>query len=139
MSDTEDGDQGGGGGGGSRLGNWSSLIGIVTAIVGNILIALALNVQRYAHIQLHRRRAEARWRAKEALKRVQDLPRTSYGTAESPVVPDARVDEHEDGTAEETHPLAQSFHSTDTTWTENESADSKVTSTYLKSPAWWAG
>ena len=38
--------------------NWSSFIGIVTAIVGNILIALALNVQRYAHIRLHRQRRE---------------------------------------------------------------------------------
>ena len=135
MSDTEDGRKGGG----SRLGNWSSLIGIVTAIVGNILIALALNVQRYAHIQLHRRRAEVRWRAREALKRAQEQhPRTSYGTTETPST-DRLVDEHEDGTAEETHPLSQSFHSSDTTWTENEGADPKVTSTYLKSPAWWAG
>ena len=30
---------------------WSSIIGIVTAIVGNILISIALNTQRYAHIR----------------------------------------------------------------------------------------
>ena len=34
--------------------NWSSLIGIVTAIVGNVLISFALNMQRYAHIRLDR-------------------------------------------------------------------------------------
>lgn len=34
--------------------NWSSLIGIVTAIVGNVLISFALNTQRYAHIRLNR-------------------------------------------------------------------------------------
>ena len=33
-------------------GDWSSLIGIVTAIVGNVLISFALNTQRYAHLRL---------------------------------------------------------------------------------------
>ena len=33
---------------------WSSLIGIVTALVGNVLISLALNIQRYAHIRINR-------------------------------------------------------------------------------------
>lgn len=37
---------------GSTLREWSSLIGIVTAIVGNLLISFALNIQRYAHIRL---------------------------------------------------------------------------------------
>jgi drug/metabolite transporter (DMT)-like permease len=32
--------------------DWSSLIGIVTAIVGNVLISFALNTQRYAHLRL---------------------------------------------------------------------------------------
>ncbi|KAK7751325.1 hypothetical protein SLS62_006731 [Diatrype stigma] len=129
--------------GGSRLGNWSPLIGIVTAIVGNVLIALALNVQRYAHIQLHRRRNEARARAREALERARNTnttSRASYGTAERPSVSmDAQEDDHDDGTAQESHPLAQSFQSSDTAWTENDSDDSKVTSTYLKSPSWWLG
>lgn len=30
---------------------WSSIIGIVTAIVGNVLISIALNTQRYAHVR----------------------------------------------------------------------------------------
>lgn len=49
-----------------ELQNWSSLIGIITAIVGNVLIALALNVQRYAHLRLHRERAARRERARAA-------------------------------------------------------------------------
>jgi hypothetical protein len=34
---------------------WSSLIGIITAITGNILISIALNTQRYAHLRLQRK------------------------------------------------------------------------------------
>ncbi|RYP17069.1 hypothetical protein DL767_010086 [Monosporascus sp. MG133] len=124
--------------GGTELGEWSSLIGIITAIVGNVLIALALNVQRYAHIQLHRRRVEARERARAALKRVQNGSRASYGTTEGPS-PDAQEDDHEDGPAQETNPLVQSFHSSNSAWTENADGDSKVASSYLKSPAWWLG
>lgn len=52
--------------GGELPSNWSSLIGIVTAIVGNVLIALALNVQRYAHTRLHKEQQRARERARQA-------------------------------------------------------------------------
>ncbi|KAJ5223514.1 hypothetical protein N7468_008056 [Penicillium chermesinum] len=37
-----------------KLQKWSSLIGIITALVGNVLISLALNMQRYAHIRIAR-------------------------------------------------------------------------------------
>lgn len=57
----------GDGPGGELANNWSSLIGIVTAIVGNVLIALALNVQRYAHIRLHKEQQRNRERARQAL------------------------------------------------------------------------
>ncbi|RAQ53094.1 DUF803 domain membrane protein [Aspergillus flavus] len=59
-------DDGGGGGGGMH--EWSSLIGIVTALIGNILISLALNIQRYAHIRIEREwehqklQKEAEWK-----------------------------------------------------------------------------
>lgn len=71
---------------GEELRNWSSLIGIVTAIVGNVLIALALNVQRYAHIRLHRERTRIKGRAKAAERRAElALPAYggSYGTTDS--------------------------------------------------------
>lgn len=47
---------------------WSSLIGIVTALVGNVLISLALNIQRYAHLRIAREweqekiKQETNWR-----------------------------------------------------------------------------
>ena len=41
-----------GSGGPGRMHEWSSLIGISTALVGNVLISLALNIQRYAHIRI---------------------------------------------------------------------------------------
>ncbi|KAF9891011.1 hypothetical protein FE257_005268 [Aspergillus nanangensis] len=44
----------GNGGEGGPLHEWSSLIGIVTALAGNVLISLALNIQRYAHIRIGR-------------------------------------------------------------------------------------
>jgi magnesium transporter len=60
-------------------GNWSSLIGIVTAIVGNILISFALNTQRYAHIKLEREQQDAENRRK---KRQTDGLYGSYGTTD---------------------------------------------------------
>lgn len=41
-------------GGGGKIHEWSSLIGIFTAVAGNVLISLALNIQRYAHIRIDR-------------------------------------------------------------------------------------
>lgn len=59
----------GGGGSGNYPEGWSSLIGIVTAIVGNILISFALNIQRYAHIRLSREAADADADARAETKR----------------------------------------------------------------------
>src|SRR5271154_3486321 len=42
----------------SQLRQWSSIIGIVTAIVGNVLISFALNIQRYAHIRLEKEHSD---------------------------------------------------------------------------------
>ncbi|KAI0480564.1 magnesium transporter NIPA-domain-containing protein [Xylariaceae sp. FL0804] len=121
-----------------RLGNWSSLIGIITAIVGNMLIALALNVQRYSHIQLHRRRIEARERARGALKRAQSGRRTGYGTTDAPAEDAQTADDEGDG-ATENDPLAQSAHSGDSAWSDHSGDVPKVDSNYLKSPSWWLG
>ncbi|KAI1777673.1 DUF803-domain-containing protein [Hypoxylon cercidicola] len=124
--------------GGSNLGNWSSLIGIITAISGNVLIALALNVQRYSHIQLHRRRIEVRHRAREALKRSQSGHRNGYGTTEASDG-DAQNNDDEPDDPPEAHPLAQSIQSVDSNLTGQSYDDSKATSSYLKSPSWWLG
>ncbi|KAF7587196.1 hypothetical protein BBP40_007558 [Aspergillus hancockii] len=63
---------GSGGGGGGGMHEWSSLIGIVTALIGNVLISLALNIQRYAHIRIDREwehqklQKEADWKSTNA-------------------------------------------------------------------------
>ncbi|KAK3897655.1 magnesium transporter NIPA-domain-containing protein [Staphylotrichum tortipilum] len=143
-----------------ELQNWSSLIGIITAICGNILIALALNVQRYAHLRLHRRKVQARELARQALKNAaaQGHGQGARGTAGqygaaggtngTPAEARYRDDEHAAEDAEdadghdhhprassETDPLAQSFRSDVT----EDDVKAAVASTYLKDPYWWLG
>ncbi|KAF5024630.1 hypothetical protein F66182_3394 [Fusarium sp. NRRL 66182] len=134
---------------GDHLQEWSSLIGIVTAIVGNVLIALALNVQRYAHIRLHRQRKRNRRRAREALKHAQAGDHgVSYGT----IIRGGHGDGYQDGygaavdeqnhsnESRETDPLAGSFHSgaSESTGSKQHDPDEE-SSSYLKSPYWWLG
>ncbi|KMU79252.1 hypothetical protein CISG_07683 [Coccidioides immitis RMSCC 3703] len=61
---------GGDDGGGRPISEWSSTIGIVTAIVGNVLISFALNIQRYAHIriarELERKRIQDGWKQRSS-------------------------------------------------------------------------
>ncbi|KAK4662095.1 uncharacterized protein QC763_710560 [Podospora pseudopauciseta] len=127
------------------LQNWSSLIGIITAICGNVLIALALNVQRYAHIRLHRHKVAMRERARQALKHANSASQSSglggYGAAEtshSDGVLSEISEETRDST--ETDPLTHSFRSDDSRWSgSSDSDEAKVPSTYLKDPYWWLG
>ncbi|KAI8233251.1 putative magnesium transporter NIPA7 [Colletotrichum sp. SAR 10_96] len=132
----------GDGDGGKDLQNWSSLIGIITAIVGNILIALALNVQRYAHIRLHRERIQVRRRAKEALKHASGGPPSVYGTVNIDDSDRSRLDGHQENghnDASESEPLTRSFRSEESTGSDYSGDDEKAPSTYLKSPYWWMG
>ncbi|KAK1832269.1 magnesium transporter NIPA-domain-containing protein [Podospora conica] len=134
---------------GDDLQNWSSLIGITTAICGNVLIALALNVQRYAHIRLHRQKAQVRERAKQALRNARGAQTRggSYGTTGSSdqvngSTPRAETGRQSDetGDSNETEPLTGSFGSGDSGWTEgSEEDEQKAPSTYLKDPYWWLG
>lgn len=124
----------------SKLEEWSSLIGIITAISGNVVIALALNVQRYSHIKLHKERNEARERAKEAERRARNGGSTGYGATDA--TPRASHGDEQDDEDEtpETHPLSHSFQSGNSSWTETSGDDgNEVSTTYLKSPSWWAG
>lgn len=56
---------------GDAMREWSSTIGIVTAIAGNLLISFALNIQRYAHIRIGR----------ESARRRRSISPRGYGTA----------------------------------------------------------
>lgn len=120
--------------------NWSSLIGIITAIVGNILIALALNVQRYAHLRLHRERKRVRERAKQALKNAKSgTSSQGYGALDGPG--SGGNGTNEDEIADEREPLTRASRSEDSRWSDNSDDDEmpKATSSYLKSPYWWLG
>ncbi|KAH8910088.1 DUF803-domain-containing protein, partial [Coniochaeta sp. PMI_546] len=128
---------------------WSSLIGIITAIVGNVLIALALNVQRYAHIRLHRKRNYHRLRAKKALKNAANGSNGGglYGSIGSTngssvsVAPRDSGQGQEHNAEEEFHeddPLAQSFQSGGS-GEDDDGSKQVVSTTYLKDPYWWLG
>ncbi|KAL7945742.1 DUF803 domain-containing protein [Trichoderma barbatum] len=150
------------------LQRWSSLIGIITAIVGNVLIALALNVQRYAHTRLHKERKRIKREARTALKRAQSSSSSNgstqvgvYGT----IIGDDTGDHYQNGhsstdgngngngnglyddTSEDEHdyqedePLMSSFQSSATTASSDTDPkpDEKPSSSYLKSPYWWLG
>ncbi|KAH8815638.1 magnesium transporter NIPA-domain-containing protein, partial [Xylogone sp. PMI_703] len=117
-----------GSGGDSQLQRWSSLIGIVTAICGNILISFALNIQRYAHIRIRRTRAQH----KEKLRALGRALKNGYGATDTN---GSNLPEDYDPEARENHRLGESFHTTDS----YDSTSSDKMSSYLKSPYWWTG
>lgn len=136
----------------SKLGEWSSLIGIITAIVGNIFISFALNIQRYAHIRLDRDQQRERngWRKRQE---------RSYGTQQSEIAEERtqlnlNAPLHEGPHSEHGEPpkKADSQHEYDESSSLNSRRSSESTirpfvkneasvsgKTYLSSPYWWAG
>ena len=146
------------GGPGTTLREWSSLIGIVTAIVGNILISFALNIQRYAHTRLGREQDRERELANGLHKRG---TQQSYGTQQNSVAEErARLNltaSRDDSLPQDMPPdnlntprmmirpqpsmtSVTSHGSSDSTIKPSEklqpSTDKK---TYLRSPYWWGG
>lgn len=134
---------------------WSSLIGVVTAIIGNILISFALNTQRYAHMRLSRERQEKEERQRQARSRSHKQG-LSYGTQQSdiaeqraevnaqaePAPEDLEVEQEDE--AGETEPLIprlakQNRKAGDVEDDDEGNAGSVKEKSYLKSPIWWAG
>ena len=136
------------------LEEWSSFVGIVTAIVGNILISFALNIQRYAHIRLERDQNEQKHHWKGRHKRGHTR---SYGTQQDEYAEErARLNrtapaqndgEQINGDVPskliQPQSSAASFHSessSHSTIKPSEKTERQPTrKTYLKSPYWWAG
>ncbi|KKY16561.1 hypothetical protein UCRPC4_g05898 [Phaeomoniella chlamydospora] len=142
----------------SNYHQWSSFIGIVTAIVGNVLISFALNIQRYAHIRIEREFNESRLPLKKRKSAsVRSSRNGGYGTVqEQESIAEERLranlsppEESETGDdeqsnlagAEETDPLTRSFRSSsDDSQTPGEKiSQDEERKSYLKSPYWWAG
>lgn len=143
---------------GSKLREWSSLIGIVTAIVGNILISFALNIQRYAHIRLSREQEDQKEQKKLWNARHTKDGQKRYGTQQSEIAEDrikvnltapleaGQSTNGQNPTEEYTHvPGArnESLHScssSESTIKQSEKPRPQVEKkTYLKSPYWWTG
>ncbi|KAF2721332.1 DUF803-domain-containing protein [Polychaeton citri CBS 116435] len=137
--------------------NWSSIIGIVVAICGNVLISFALNTQRYAHMRLRRERDERQEKVDAAKKRKQAR---GYGTHQSGIGQPAEVGEddgidngatsagRDDQDAHESEPLlpqhsdskkpSNAASSGTEGYDEKDDGEQKAKS-YLKSPIWWLG
>lgn len=140
---------------GSTLREWSSIIGIVTAIIGNILISFALNVQRYAHIRLAREQEEQNqpWNSRHTQN-----GQRAYGTQQSDIAED-RIKANLNAPLEDGQPTNGQNPTEDYTHVpgaHNESLHSRNSSestikqsekpkppaekkTYLRSPYWWTG
>lgn len=119
----------------SKLREWSSLIGIITAIVGNVLISFALNIQRYAHIRLSRQATSKR-------------KTNGYGPQQSEVAEEGAqlnlnapaANGRDD---DETAPLNQAFRSRSSSASTIKQSEKPLPDAerknYLQSPYWWAG
>ncbi|KAF1957450.1 DUF803-domain-containing protein [Byssothecium circinans] len=147
----------GGGGGISYPENWNSIIGIVTAIVGNIMISFALNMQRYAHKRIEREWQENERRRKRSYRSQSYRGDEGAGKRRNGSESRERVNEGYGGAATEQDPLmggvggnnrrssarATSRPNLNSIGEEDENAGdvpgAYKQKSYLKSPYWWAG
>ena len=145
----------------SRLpGGWSSIIGIVCALIGNVLISFALNTQRYAHLRLAREAGEISSIREASRLGKPKHQKTTYGTiqediaeerakknakaAGEPIV-DSEEPTHEDDSAETQaliphveEPTSDASSETTIRGDEKQPQQQKR-KTYLRSPWWWLG
>ena len=131
-----------------KIREWSSLIGIVTAIVGNILISFALNIQRYAHIRLDREKDYGNEKLGSGLNKNEV---GSYGTQQSEIAEeraqlnlDAPSEDHSDAADQQEGTMRQmasahSRSSSENTIKQSDQRSSQDGKTYLSSPYWWGG
>lgn len=128
--------------GDSPIRQWSSFIGIVTAIVGNLLISFALNTQRYAHIRIDREHKASR---QASMKNGTAAGNSSaYGTLPQGESEEARARANlgprpmRDGADERS--LQPSFEPANSKHhREKDDDDDGGRESYLKSPYWWLG
>lgn len=141
----------------STIRQWSSIIGIVTAIVGNILISFALNLQRYAHIRLEREqdRGQDGWENSRERGYAREVCEIADRRAELNLrapfhdEPNLEYESHRDkadtsnghddslGAQEISPPSRKNSDSTLQPPKDRETAANAKS--YLRSPYWWAG
>lgn len=139
-------------------GGWSSLIGITTAIIGNVLISFALNTQRYAHIRLAQERheredGETRYQKRPSNGRAYDAQQQSdiaedrarKNLNRGPAHLESESDDNAD--ASETDALLPPVNSrasstsdaSGSTVRPGKRSGSGAEKSYLRSPYWWLG
>lgn len=130
---------------------WSSFIGIIVAICGNILISFALNIQRYAHVRIAQEAEGERVRLRSRRR----LSTSTYGSIEAPYrdEPDYESDTQ---AARSRNGRYQSYSDQEARSGDSDNMDHSVLSdntlrpddkssingdriSYLHSPYWWAG
>ena len=135
---------------------WNTLIGVVTAIIGNILISFALNIQRYAHIRLNHE--EERWQSDANLGLENGAQysrhinganeRSEPNTKASGVGKTSRDNPNEQTSLMNGNHTRKSNHSDDAADPSHSDTDEDSDveyddhherSSYLRSPWWWAG
>ena len=137
----------------AKIREWSSVIGIITAIIGNILISFALNIQRYAHIRLGQ---EQHAGGQEENGGQQKYKQKSYGTQQQSKIAEDRAAanlnsaveggvlvEEEGGQNRRNEfmpPTSIHSRSSDSTIEQSEKQlHEEQRKSYLRSPYWWAG
>ena len=129
-----------GGRGGLEPHQWNALIGIVTAIVGNVLISFALNIQRYAHIRLSRQRGLSHdsWKGKDCYNAQAKLAeeRAKFNLRRVSNTEPRRLST--DSNNGDLRP-SSGRNSPGSTAKQEKDEDREQTTTYLRSPYWWAG
>ncbi|EEA28953.1 hypothetical protein TMatcc_002685 [Talaromyces marneffei ATCC 18224] len=130
---------------------WSSFIGIIVAICGNILISFALNIQRYAHVRIEQEAEGERVRLRSRRR----LSTSTYGSVEAPYrdEPDYESDaqparsrngryqpysNHDSRNGDSDH-LDHSVLSDNTLRPDDKTSENGDRISYLHSPYWWAG
>ena len=119
-------------GGGLDKQQWDALIGIITAIVGNVLISFALNLQRYAHIRINRE--QKTWQGAEQFES-DDNTGSKAPNEQTSLLENGNHKRRSSGTSENTvRPVQLDMDDGDDS-DENENGKKS----YLRSPWWWAG
>ncbi|KAL4957492.1 magnesium transporter NIPA-domain-containing protein [Aspergillus filifer] len=135
---------------------WSSLIGITTALAGNVLISLALNIQRYAHIRIDKEwehekaqqngnsNGDRNWKRSHR----RNISGSSYGAVEGQVEryqdepsvqSDPYRDEESDCDGEEDGLLDSAVSDRTAQGGNGKGTGAGRRKSYLRSPYWWAG
>lgn len=131
-----------------RNGGWNSLIGILTAIVGNVLISAALNIQRYAHLRIQKAEADSDSESGGVTPTDQHRRSASYDTLDTgkthtaltgrdKAVEREEADDDEYDYAEHDALLPSAHKDDDSDYSSGSGEKGK--SNYLKSPFWWLG